>query len=206
MKKVAILVDGGYVQKRISRVIGRPSTAEDIISLAISTLVQGEGLFRIYYYGCPPYDRVEVNPLSKERVDFNQTDVCQRQKHTQSALSQMEYFACRKGVVQFTGWKIRSGVIKELAGRTCNPTDLIPDITQKHVDMKIGLDVAWLASRQIVDRIILIAMIPISSPPSNSPSGRAYKSSWSRSIPILIAILWNTPTRSAPWTWKNRFR
>jgi uncharacterized LabA/DUF88 family protein len=34
--------------------------------------------------------------------------------------------------------------------------DLVPDLKQKGVDMKIGLDVAWLASKSIVERIVLV--------------------------------------------------
>lgn len=36
------------------------------------------------------------------------------------------------------------------------PNDFIPDLKQKRVDMKIGLDVAWLASKGIVERIVLV--------------------------------------------------
>lgn len=35
-------------------------------------------------------------------------------------------------------------------------TDFEPDLKQKHVDMKIGLDIAWLASKRIVERIVLV--------------------------------------------------
>ena len=35
-------------------------------------------------------------------------------------------------------------------------TDFQPDLKQKHVDMKIGLDIAWLASKRIVERIVLV--------------------------------------------------
>jgi uncharacterized LabA/DUF88 family protein len=40
--------------------------------------------------------------------------------------------------------------------RTLQADDFAPDLKQKRVDMKIGLDVAWLASKAIVDRIILV--------------------------------------------------
>ena len=36
------------------------------------------------------------------------------------------------------------------------PSDFEADFTQKEVDIKIGLDVAWISSKRIVDRIILV--------------------------------------------------
>jgi len=41
-------------------------------------------------------------------------------------------------------------------GRPLIPTDLCPDLKQKRADIKIGLDVAWLASKRLVDRIALV--------------------------------------------------
>lgn len=35
-------------------------------------------------------------------------------------------------------------------------SDFVPDLKQKQVDIKIGLDVAWLSSKGIVERIILV--------------------------------------------------
>ena len=41
-------------------------------------------------------------------------------------------------------------------GRPIAAADVIPDFGQKGVDMRIGLDVAWLSSNRIVQRIILV--------------------------------------------------
>ena len=35
--------------------------------------------------------------------------------------------------------------------------DFVPNFEQKKVDVMIGLDVAWLASKKIVDRLILVS-------------------------------------------------
>lgn len=42
-------------------------------------------------------------------------------------------------------------------GRALTASDLEPEFRQKRVDTKIGLDVAWLASKRIVDTIILVS-------------------------------------------------
>lgn len=41
--------------------------------------------------------------------------------------------------------------------RELKPEDFEPILRQKKIDIKIGLDVAWLASKGIVERIILVA-------------------------------------------------
>lgn len=35
------------------------------------------------------------------------------------------------------------------------PDDVEPNLVQKGIDMKIGLDVAWLSTKRLVDRIVL---------------------------------------------------
>jgi len=58
------------------------------------------------------------------------------------------------------GWKLKCRSQKDLikTPRACTAADFEPDWSQKRVDMKVGLDVAWLASKDIVDRIILVAV------------------------------------------------
>lgn len=65
--------------------------------------------------------------------------------------------AFRAGELSFDGWIIKKRSAEEISrtGRALQVADFAPDLKQKRVDMKIGLDVAWLASKGIVDRIIL---------------------------------------------------
>lgn len=75
-----------------------------------------------------------------------------------SELCLKDNVAFRAGEISFHGWIIKKQAARELA-RTRRPLtadDFMPDLKQKRVDMKIGLDVAWLSSRGIVDRIILV--------------------------------------------------
>tara|TARA_R110000772_G_scaffold48719_1_gene111165 strand:+ start:1080 stop:1460 length:381 start_codon:yes stop_codon:yes gene_type:complete len=66
--------------------------------------------------------------------------------------------AFRAGELSFQGWVIKKHAVKEIAktNRAPKESDFQPDLKQKRVDMKIGLDVAWLSSKGIVDRIILV--------------------------------------------------
>jgi hypothetical protein len=63
-----------------------------------------------------------------------------------NSLRFLEYFALRLGDLSFDGWYNHP--------RTGQPT---PKFKQKGVDMKIGLDIAWMASKRTVDVIVLVA-------------------------------------------------
>ena len=73
-------------------------------------------------------------------------------------LAVMDNLALRSGELSFDGWRIRELSLLHIlkTGRPLVGTDFEPDLKQKHVDMKIGLDIAWLASKRIVDRIVLV--------------------------------------------------
>lgn len=75
-----------------------------------------------------------------------------------SELECLDRIAFRAGEIIFNGWKIRRHSADELAksARPIGESDFEPDMEQKRVDIKIGLDVAWLASKRIIDRIVLV--------------------------------------------------
>ncbi|HEX6044708.1 MAG TPA: NYN domain-containing protein [Pyrinomonadaceae bacterium] len=73
-------------------------------------------------------------------------------------LAILDNVALRSGELSFDGWLIKPLSVVQIlrTGRALAPTDFVPDLKQKHIDMKIGLDIAWLASKRIVERIVLI--------------------------------------------------
>jgi len=56
-------------------------------------------------------------------------------------------FALRLGKLHFSGWKVNF----------YDNYKYNPDFRQKSVDMKIGLDMAWISSKNTVGGIILVA-------------------------------------------------
>lgn len=76
-------------------------------------------------------------------------------------------FALRKGETVVRGWRIGQKALKQMvsAPRVPAPRDLTPNIQQKGVDLRIGLDVARLALRQLVQVIVVVTgdsdMIPV---------------------------------------------
>ena len=55
--------------------------------------------------------------------------------------------ALRIGELSYDGWEIDQH----------NPNKWKPDFKQKGVDMKVGLDMAWMATKKIIEKIVLIA-------------------------------------------------
>ena len=125
---------------------------------ALKCLESNEELFRIYCYHCPPYDGVQTHPLSKAKEDFSQTDVYLGMSNLIRDLKVTDNIAFRSGELSFDGWLIRRRAAQDIikTGRALTDSDFAPDLKQKRVDMKIGLDVAWLASKAIVEKLVLV--------------------------------------------------
>ncbi len=158
-KSVAVLLDGGFVQKRLHALRGKKMlSARQILDFAAACLRQDEELFRIYYYDCPPFSGVLTHPMTGIAEDYSVTMVYRQRTALLDELSHADHVAFRSGVLSTNGWRLKYRSQKELikTPRACLATDFEPDFAQKRVDMKIGLDVAWLAAKGIVDRIILV--------------------------------------------------
>ena len=164
MKKVAVLLDGAYVRYTLYRFV-EGATSDNHIERYARTCYHPdqEELFRIYYYDCLPFDEQRLHPVSRTYVDFKQTEAYRKSMNLIQGLEIKDYFAVRLGTLAFKDWRLSNQAFNRLCeagmdGRSAdplNPMDLMPDFTQKGVDMKIGLDIAWLATKHLVDKIIL---------------------------------------------------
>ncbi len=158
--KVAILIDGGFFQYMAKKLIGNPPNNENIMQFAHACARPEEQIFRIFYYNAYPYPGKLRNPLSQAGAGSGkETFVAERTKQF-DALAQENLIAFRRGTIQFNGWKIREKTAADLiAGKRTSPltdSDVVADFKQKAVDIKIGLDVAWLSSRRLVEKMILV--------------------------------------------------
>lgn len=144
--KVAVLIDGGHLRVQAGKAKLRYDN--DLIEKVAHACVHGdETLLRILYYDCPPYEGTVRLPVSGTEKVFNQNDGWVHN------LSTRDYFAFRKGVLKFRGFKPRSIPV---AGRPLTDADFKPDFEQKGVDMRIGLDMATFSESRSVDRVILL--------------------------------------------------
>ena len=70
----------------------------------------------------------------------------------------MPFVALRRGEAKFRGWSLRDDFSKKIMQNKSSPitgNDIRMEFTQKGVDMRIGIDVATLALKRLVDRIII---------------------------------------------------
>ncbi len=159
MKKTAILLDMGFVFLKLKKALGnRLPTAIEIRQFALKCLEKDEGIFRIYCYDCPPYGEKQTHPLNKKTIDFSTTPTFTSRTKIIGDLKIMDNIAFRSGKLSFDGWIISKKATKDIlkTNRAFVDDDFTPDIKQKGVDIKIGLDVAWLSSKSIVERIVLV--------------------------------------------------
>lgn len=171
MKRAAILLDGEWFRRSLNNALnGQLSngiTADVMYRNALRALAPDEDLFRLFYYDCPPYERREKNPIDKSVVDFKSGPFYQARCRFLNEFKQMDFVAMRLGIVKGRSWTLSSSYISgTIKGNVSvpNPADVFFSFEQKGVDMRIGIDVATLSLKKIVDRIILLSgdtdMIP----------------------------------------------
>jgi uncharacterized LabA/DUF88 family protein len=159
LKKTAILLDLGFVLHKLRSLLGkRHATAVEVRDFALRCMQPDEELFRIYCYHCLPYGEREIHPFTRAVVDFGASPVFTAMSRFMRDLAVLDNVAFRSGQLSFDGWLIKRTSAQSIlrTARALTGEDFEPDLKQKHVDMKIGLDVAWLSSKRIVDRIVLV--------------------------------------------------
>jgi uncharacterized LabA/DUF88 family protein len=161
-KKVVLLLDGGFVKKKIQARTKTFPTEADVLALCSSILekprLQGAELFRVYYYDAPPLDGKAVNPLDGTAIDFSATSQAALNRSLIDSLELQPDFAVRRGALVQSGWKLGKSALWNLRradGAICG-RDLVPDISQKGVDIKIGLDIASIALKRFADVLVLV--------------------------------------------------
>jgi uncharacterized LabA/DUF88 family protein len=130
------------------------------LELVKKILKDTEELFRIYYYDAPPFGEEITNPIDNSKVDYSNTPLFNAVNDFHRKLAEKNFVALRKGKLSFSGWKLTKGALDKIKKGTLtgniHSLDISQDFKQKAVDMKIGLDIAWLATKNIVNKIILV--------------------------------------------------
>lgn len=162
MKRVAIIVDGQFLMHRIKESLGESlfPNAFQISEFLKHLNENSEEIYRIFFYQGEPSKQKSKTPISKVEIEFKDSETAKYTLELLNNLSRQELFAVRVGETQFRGWKFKKWVEKKLLKEdfkeNLSDDHFVPDFQQKGVDIKIGLDVAWLSSKGLVDRIILV--------------------------------------------------
>ena len=193
--RYAILLDGGFVTKKLAEKLGKTPTATDVVDLCND--IRGNGhlanyeLMRIYYYDAPPSTENIKQPVSGAAYKLAET---QRARNAQSLYDQLELaegFALRMGETRLAPerWKIKPSVARQLvkAPRALVDEDFALDIGQKGVDLRIGLDMARLALRDMVRAVVVVT--------GDSDFVPAFKFVRREGVKVMLCTLGHSGTR-----------
>jgi len=160
--KYAILIDGGFIKKKLkARNNNFPTVADidgEIARIGANLHLAAYSLLRVYFYDAPPASGVVTNPIDGARTDLSSRPDYSANIGLQQALELQPNFALRMGECAVHGWELGPAARRNLgqAPHVLAANDLVPNIEQKGVDLRIGLDIARLAIRQLVDIIVVI--------------------------------------------------
>ncbi len=128
----------------------------------------GEELYRIYFYDCPPLHHKAHHPITSKQIDFAKSNITKYKNQLHEALTHQPYVACRMGHLSTTDkeWGfIRKDKIhnfnKIIRGEV-DPKDIDPNNVslrprQKGVDMKLGVDITSVVLKKLANKIVLIS-------------------------------------------------
>jgi uncharacterized LabA/DUF88 family protein len=174
MPATAILIDGAYFLARFRKVYGErdASDARVVAKTAFSMSIEHikaldrpkEALYRIFFYDCAPLDKVFRRPVSGDSVDFGASGMAAFRRDLHDQLRRQRKMALRLGRLADRGgeWQLKRGSYQDLRDGRLAWSDLRDehfelDMKQTQVDMKIGIDIAALAYKRLVDQIVLVA-------------------------------------------------
>ena len=163
MRRYAILIDGGFLKKKLgSQRAPMDSVRFDTFleTLKAHASLSACRLHRIYYYDAPPLEDLLTKPLGGGKVNLATTNLSRENKALLDRLRETPFVSLRLGELAFRGWRLSKARLSDNGATTTTITvraaDLQPDIQQKGVDMRIGLDIASLTLKRHVDVIVLV--------------------------------------------------
>jgi uncharacterized LabA/DUF88 family protein len=170
----AVFVDAGFFLKRFPKVYRNKDgndpavVARTLHEMALGHLTQRDGadqrdLYRIFVYDCLPLDKKAEFPVSRNAIDFSQTETAKFRMAFHAELKCLRKVALRLGRLQDTkSWRLKAPVLRDLLKGarefgTLTDSDFVYDVRQKGTDMRIGLDMASVAYKRQVDQLVLVS-------------------------------------------------
>lgn len=169
----AVLIDGGFFIKRFNRLSNNPRKNDpSYVAKAIHTMAfkhtemehgKIDKLYRIFYYDCRPFAGHAQNPINNSIIDFANAPVAQFRNALHYELRKKRKIALRLGYLKSSNqWSFSPRDTSDLLAGEKKLSDIHPehlryDLKQKGIDIKIGVDITWLALKRLVDRIVLVS-------------------------------------------------
>lgn len=159
----AILVDGAFVRIKIKARTKAFPTVDDIEGeinrIRNDARLDDYALLRVYFYDAPPATGIVTNPLDGTQIDLGSQPHAAANTGLHQKLELLPDFALRYGEASAQGWALGSAAMKNIVqdgARALTASDLVPNISQKGVDLRIGLDIARLSLRDRVSAIVVV--------------------------------------------------
>ena len=178
MTKVAILIDGGFLLKRLKTVQPKIDALDaEAVSQAIRRLVEShlkqiherhtakthwELLYRCFYYDAAPYLKKAHLPVSGKSIDYAKSDTALFRLSLFDLLRRAPHFAVRLGeTIAERQWLLSASAQDDLMKRrrdwnSLSDADFVSGIRQKAVDMRLGVDIASIALKKQADILVLV--------------------------------------------------
>ncbi len=164
--RTAILVDGEFFLKRYRKVYESPydpTTIANKFYTMVHAHVEEKSLYRILYYDCYPFEKKILNPITNKNINFKTTEQALFKYQFFEELKRKRKVALRLGELHDgRKWSIKPHVMAQLIKgvRTfeeLTEDDYYYDLKQKGVDIMIGVDIASLAYKRLVQQIVLVS-------------------------------------------------
>lgn len=120
-------------------------------------------LYRIFFYDCPPLAKKLHHPISGHAIDLSKSKEAIFRRELHSELKRKRKVALRLGHLGGSEqWALKPAALSDILKKKrtiqeIHENEVFPEIRQKGVDMRIGVDIASLAFKKQVDQIVLIA-------------------------------------------------
>jgi uncharacterized LabA/DUF88 family protein len=160
--RYVVMLDGGVVLRRLKTQLQRSATAEDVVRyckrLRSCEELRGHDLLRILFYDAPPFRGQVLNMRTGKTGSWARTPFGVEREAVHMKLELARDFAFRMGELSFEGYTADPKAAEALAktGQPMSAVDLRPKITQKGVDLRIGLDIARFVLRERVDTVVVV--------------------------------------------------
>lgn len=156
-------MDGGHVIWQLRHLHARFPTPSDVRALAavLPRQLASRELYRVFFYHGAPYlsEKIHRRPLDGKPLRVGRYGVADLHQRLLAGLEQSPDFAVRLGDSVYRGWRLGGRAMHRLRsepGYRVSGSDFIPDFVQKGVDMRIGLDLAALALKRLVDTVVVV--------------------------------------------------
>jgi uncharacterized LabA/DUF88 family protein len=154
--ETVIMIDGAFIRKKFRSAMKQDITAPDIqriVAHVLDLVNIPYRNYRVYFYDCKPCAGKTSFPISHAPYDFEANPQYAKGMELIEEIKMLPFFAVREGMLSFTGWTLKPAYYG-----TAPLTDncFAPNLKQKGVDIKIGLDVAWVSFNRIARNVLLV--------------------------------------------------